>query len=392
MSGSSKFLDLLGRMLNGDDMRWDDFLTHFDMQNEAPPAGPGIGSTLPEFALPDQTGAMRSRAELQGRSGLLLVFVRSAHWCGYCRNQLGELNLALPHLRAAGLSVAAIAPDAPDVVAEFAAAAGLAYPLLSDDGAVFIERIGLLNENVRGSDRHNDGRIPFPAHLLISANGRVLASEVVPDLRHRPSAATLVMQAIGPTASNPHVTIEHEALKADIFLATNHLYAGQEIGLRAKIAIKPGWHLYGAHDRYRALSLRFDDALLAGQKIDLPSAKDTFFAEFNETAPAYEGVVEASGTLRLAWSPPVHGSRHLPGLAERLATMQTAPGEYVLRGWLDYQACGDGVCLPPESTPFEFPLTIAADLDKTRPYFADEMQDWAGAQSTNTQGDTRPAK
>ena len=42
--------------------------------------GPEIGSKIPEFSLPDQTGQNRTFAMLSGPKGLALVFYRSADW------------------------------------------------------------------------------------------------------------------------------------------------------------------------------------------------------------------------------------------------------------------------------------------------------------------------
>jgi cytochrome oxidase Cu insertion factor (SCO1/SenC/PrrC family) len=42
--------------------------------------GPEVGATVPPFALQDQYGAPRNFDNLRGRTGLVLVFVRSADW------------------------------------------------------------------------------------------------------------------------------------------------------------------------------------------------------------------------------------------------------------------------------------------------------------------------
>jgi len=42
--------------------------------------GPQPGERLPEFSLPDQTGALRELGSLTGPKGLVLVFFRSADW------------------------------------------------------------------------------------------------------------------------------------------------------------------------------------------------------------------------------------------------------------------------------------------------------------------------
>jgi hypothetical protein len=56
------------------------YTQHVNATNDRYATGPEPGEQLPEFALPDQNGAVRSLADLTGPNGLLLVFHRSADW------------------------------------------------------------------------------------------------------------------------------------------------------------------------------------------------------------------------------------------------------------------------------------------------------------------------
>ena len=56
---------------------WTEFVA---AQNDGCQTGPEIGEKVPDFTLTDQYGNNRALAELMGLNGLLLVFVRSAHW------------------------------------------------------------------------------------------------------------------------------------------------------------------------------------------------------------------------------------------------------------------------------------------------------------------------
>jgi hypothetical protein len=58
----------------------EEWLFHFDHQNRDARSGAAVGEAVPDFALPDQSGVARSRDELMGERGLLLVFARSADW------------------------------------------------------------------------------------------------------------------------------------------------------------------------------------------------------------------------------------------------------------------------------------------------------------------------
>jgi hypothetical protein len=42
--------------------------------------GPQIGEIVPDFSLPDQNGAIRTRESIMGENGAMLVFIRSADW------------------------------------------------------------------------------------------------------------------------------------------------------------------------------------------------------------------------------------------------------------------------------------------------------------------------
>jgi len=42
--------------------------------------GPAVGSQLPVLEAPDQTGTVRTLADLSGEQGLLLFLARSADW------------------------------------------------------------------------------------------------------------------------------------------------------------------------------------------------------------------------------------------------------------------------------------------------------------------------
>jgi len=53
---------------------------HVSATNDHYTTGPEPGQHIPDFALSDQNGGLRSLTNLAGRNGLLLVFHRSAGW------------------------------------------------------------------------------------------------------------------------------------------------------------------------------------------------------------------------------------------------------------------------------------------------------------------------
>jgi len=56
------------------------YVKHVNATNDNYSTGPEPGQRIPDFALPDQKGLLRSLDSLTGSNGLLLVFHRSADW------------------------------------------------------------------------------------------------------------------------------------------------------------------------------------------------------------------------------------------------------------------------------------------------------------------------
>lgn len=71
------FLSKVGTGATISETEW---LFHFDHQNAGALDGLAIGEDTPDFALVDHTGEQRTRADLMGTEGLLVVFARSADW------------------------------------------------------------------------------------------------------------------------------------------------------------------------------------------------------------------------------------------------------------------------------------------------------------------------
>ncbi len=64
----------------GADITTEDWLQFVEAQNDGYRTGPDIGQRVPDFALADQHGQIRTLNNLTGPNGLLLVFSRSADW------------------------------------------------------------------------------------------------------------------------------------------------------------------------------------------------------------------------------------------------------------------------------------------------------------------------
>jgi hypothetical protein len=100
----------------------------------------------------------------------------------------------------------------------------------------------------------------------------------------------------------------------EIGLSSAKAFAGQELSFFAKFMIGPGWHVYAD------TLVTFDDAKIIRQSF-----------EFDET---FQGL----GTLLLRF--PLEA------------------GDTTLSGQVRFQQCSTTVCEPPETIPFELPLTL----------------------------------
>lgn len=269
-----------------------------------------------------------------------------------------ELSSNLARLRHAGVRVAAITPDPPEIVARAAAELGLGFPLLSDPGGTVIDRFGLRNHNIVPNARQAPG-IPFPGQYLLDPRGVVVAKSFTGDLRHRASATALVAEHFDRYEGRS-ITITTDEVCATITASTDRLHGGQEASFRVELDIVDGWHVYAAEVAapYRPLAVALDVGgdLLATQSVQWPAATAVHVDATNETLPVHAGRVIGTGRYRLRWSPPpsIFG-----GLEEAVRTRAIAPGPHQMSCELRFQVCRDDVCLEPRSIPFTLELEVA---------------------------------
>lgn len=146
--------------------------------------GPAVGTTVPALQATDPTGKPVRLRDLSGKSGLVIVFFRSAKWCPYCQKQLIDLKAATEPLAARGYRLAAISYDPPDVLAAFANKRGIAYPLLSDVGSVTIDAWKLRDTRYK-PDSFAWG-VPYASIYILSPRGTLKAKLAEEDYKVRP--------------------------------------------------------------------------------------------------------------------------------------------------------------------------------------------------------------
>ncbi len=161
-------------------------------------AGPAIGSPMPDFALPDQDGSMRTLPSFLTEGPLIISFNRG-HWCPWCRLELRALAEAYERIRAAGAQAVSIIPETAAYSRKLAELDGLPFPVLTDLDLGYSLSLGLAiwaGTKIRalykkaGLDlalfQNNEGyMLTIPATFVISGDGTVKARFVEPDFRRR---------------------------------------------------------------------------------------------------------------------------------------------------------------------------------------------------------------
>lgn len=175
-----------------------------------------VGDLAPAFALPDATGTTVTLDALLGHGPVVLSFYRGG-WCPYCNLELRALQAALPRLSAAGGTLVAISPDAPDTSLSTAEKEELEFAVLSDTDGATITAYGLrftvdavtrdvLSETEAAAARARGTAtqvLPVPATYVIGTDGVVRYAFVDPDYKHRAEPDELVAAVTSLTGPRP---------------------------------------------------------------------------------------------------------------------------------------------------------------------------------------------
>jgi len=156
--------------------------------------GPGVGERFDHpLQAEDQHGQLRSLDELMGDKGLVIVFVRSADWCPFCKAQLIDVNSRMPEFSELGLNVISISVDEVPEVSTFADAQQIEYTMLADPQGDINEALGIRDEQYPvGSAAFG---VPRPALYVVDRNAVVRASYMEPTYRTRPDLDTVLKDA-----------------------------------------------------------------------------------------------------------------------------------------------------------------------------------------------------
>ncbi len=250
-----------------------------------------------------------------------------------------ELQGNLPTLEASGIVPFALSYDTPETLRAFAAARGITYPLLSDEGSVFIRALGILNTTVEPTNEHYG--IPYPGVYFIGTDGRVEDKVFHDGHRTRDAAATALREHFGLTVAGngPREQQEGDGIVAIASLDTGLFVRGERIGLRVTIQIAPGIHLYGQPlpDGYIPTTVEMTvPETVTVEPVQYPPPHTLHTDWLDEELPVYDGAITLTTAL--------------------IFTEQRE--DLTITAALHYQACTMDECFLPQRLTFQLPMTF----------------------------------
>lgn len=336
--------------------------------------GPQVGEKVPDFSLKDQYGNVQTLKSIMGPKGAMLVFVRSADWCPYCKTQLVDLQTGIEQLRKRGLGVATISYDPVDILAGFTKQHAITYTMLADVGSVTIKKFGLLNPapqwaldptlkddpevqaevrkyvSVVGARPEMIG-MAFPGNMVVDTEGRVTQRFFEDFYIERNTISSLLLK-IGGSASDsvPATKISTAHLDITSYPSTTGIAPGQRFTVNVDVAPHAKVHVYapGAKD-YRVIRLKLDAApeISSVEQPRYPPSEIYYFEPLKERVPAFQK------PFRLMQDVVLNGT---PQAQAALRGKESV----TIKGTLEYQACDDRQCFNPVAVPLTWTLGVKA--------------------------------
>lgn len=322
---------------------------------QTPPSGIGlaIGTRAPAFSLRDQAGRVQTNDTLKGAKGTVLLFVRSADWCPYCKGQLMDLQRAKARFEEQGLKLASVSYDTVEILKSFADRRQIEFPMLADPDSQIIRAYRVLNADATG----RDAGMALPGYFFIDPSGIIREKffEAKEDYQVRDSANGVIAKLFPELAEQ--VSQNVTAPRIDLAVAQSDRIAapGSRITVSADVKLPAGVHVYApGADGYRVTELRVPEAAeFTLASASYPQAKSLYLEAIQETVPVYEGDFRISQDLTISYARDFSGSLGANG-----KTIE-------INGEFRYQACDARLCYLPEAIPVKFQVQVVP-LDRQR--------------------------
>ena len=247
-----------------------------------------------------------------------------------------ELQAALPALEAAGVWPVALSYDSQPALAAFAAERGITFPLLADAGSVVIRQLGLFNPTFAAD--HPRYGVAQPGTFLLDLDGRVTRAIVHESQTVRDAWPTAVHGVVDlGAAAGPVAQHTAEGIRLTLALDSASYAPRQRLGLRVRVQIAPGAHVYGRPlpDAYTPLTLSITAPPgVTVEPVAYPPPTPLPLPALGETLPVYTGQVELTTYL----------------------TLQEVRDDLELQATVRWQVCTDTDCLLPGAVTMTLPV------------------------------------
>lgn len=317
------------------------------------------GERTPSFSLKDQDGNVQTLQSLAGPNGLLVLFNRSADWCPFCKSQLIDLDTAREHFETKGIHVASITYDSPAILKAFSERRGIHFEMLSDPDSSVIDSFGVRNHDAEAVGAR--AGIAVPNYFLIAPDGKIKQRYTEDQLLDRATASYVYELIFGSGTAQPrlsHPVSTSPLVKVELAQSDVSASPGARVRLTIRFTPSSGSHLYAAGAEkfgYHPIRITLEpSALYRSHPASYGPSTILKFASLQEDVPVYSASTLVTEDVWAVRSP------------ETNATFASHP-DLEIHGTLEYQACTDKLCGPPQNVPIAWKLHITpGDLDTVR--------------------------
>jgi peroxiredoxin len=267
------------------------------------------------------------------------------------------------------LGLAAISYDARPAITAFAEQNGITFPMLSDEGSETIRRYGILNpvaEWALGPNSEDPAMkadiqtyvsvvnpsarmvgIAFPGTFMLDPEGRVTSRHFEELYIERNTVSSVLLRR--GDAAEPVNAVRLSTAQVDIttFPTDAEVAPGNRFALVLDFEPKPGMHVYApGAEKYRVIRLLLEpQPYLTVLPMSYPESEIYYFEPFDERVPVYQKPFSLVQELVLE------------GTLEAQAQLRGRENVTVA-GTLEYQACSDTICYPPQSVALSWTLAL----------------------------------
>ena len=257
-----------------------------------------------------------------------------------------ELQANLPSFGRDGIQVFAISYDSPDVLREFANRHGITYSLLSDEGSRVIREFGIFRDDIP-QDRFDFG-VPRPGSFMVGRDGLVFDKSFFVDYRQRESVRDMLQESFGIPHGDTETVVAEDAgiLAARANFASPTIRGAQLNVLTVEVAVGEGVHVNGPEvpGSYIPIQLTIDpNERVTLERVAYPDPEVMHLEVIGEALPVYAKAFRIKAYVK--------GVRGVD------------PGDAGTTAKLEFQACNDSVCYPPNALTFDLPLEYLTHPD-----------------------------